>query len=539
MITFTDMFCGAGGSSIGLTTAGLDLVLAANHWRRAIDTHAANFPAAEHLCEDVNTLDKRRLPATDVLWASPICTEASPAGARTGRRAANPGQHALIERDGHVARDGFVRTRATFGDVIAATELHRYTAVLVENVPEVARKWELFFWWVEGMKLLGYHNQFVSVSSAHIGGPGNPWAPQWRDRLYMVFTRHGIPLPDVDPHPLAWCRTCGVDVAAVQAWKKPTAPRIGRYRAQYVYVCPNARCRNAVVEPYVRPASTAIDWTDLGELIGERKRPLEATTMRRIEIGIREFTRPTLVRACGGDPDGSAHLRAWPVDGDAFGTRLASNSDGLAVPPMVVPSGGTKNTTAYDATGRPFYTLTTTDGNAGAVVTPEPFITVLRHNVDATPVGEPLMTVAAQGNHQYVTTPPGVFIVKNYSGDPKHRVKPVDEPLGTVMASGAHHGLVVPYYRTGKAKKTTAPLDTVTGHDRFGLLSGDLIRVEDCRYRMIAPREALRAQRFPDTYVVTGNQGEQTMQAGNAVSANVAQWLGRQLLAALDTRSTR
>jgi DNA (cytosine-5)-methyltransferase 1 len=46
---------------------------------------------------------------------------------------------------------------------------------------------------------------------------------------------------------------------------------------------------------------------------------------------------------------------------------------------------------------------------------------------------------------------------------------------------------------------------------------------------MLKPREHLRAQRFPDTYVVHGNKGEQTMQAGNAVSANVAQWIGQQV----------
>jgi site-specific DNA-cytosine methylase len=48
-ITYTDIFCGAGGSSIGLTEAGLQLRLAANHWDRAIETHSTNFPDAEHL----------------------------------------------------------------------------------------------------------------------------------------------------------------------------------------------------------------------------------------------------------------------------------------------------------------------------------------------------------------------------------------------------------------------------------------------------------------------------------------------------------
>lgn len=43
---------------------------------------------------------------------------------------------------------------------------------------------------------------------------------------------------------------------------------------------------------------------------------------------------------------------------------------------------------------------------------------------------------------------------------------------------------------------------------------------------MLTPREHGRAQRFADDYRVVGNRSEQTMGFGNAVSANVAQWLG-------------
>jgi DNA (cytosine-5)-methyltransferase 1 len=81
-LDFTDIFCGAGGSSIGLVAAGLELKLAANHWDRAIATHAENFPAADHMVADVSNYDMRRLPRTQVLWASPECTWHSPAGGR-------------------------------------------------------------------------------------------------------------------------------------------------------------------------------------------------------------------------------------------------------------------------------------------------------------------------------------------------------------------------------------------------------------------------------------------------------------------------
>jgi DNA (cytosine-5)-methyltransferase 1 len=65
--------------------------------------------------------------------------------------------------------------------------------------------------------------------------------------------------------------------------------------------------------------------------------------------------------------------------------------------------------------------------------------------------------------------------------------------------------------------------------DSAALVQPDDADVSECRLRMLKPREHLRAQRFHDSYIVTGNQGEQTMQAGNAVSANVAHWLGTAL----------
>ena len=40
-------------------------------------THAANFPDTEHDCADVSQVDPRRYPTTDVLWASPECTNHS------------------------------------------------------------------------------------------------------------------------------------------------------------------------------------------------------------------------------------------------------------------------------------------------------------------------------------------------------------------------------------------------------------------------------------------------------------------------------
>lgn len=76
-ITATDQFCGAGGSSIGATKAGVELKLALNHWKLAVDTHNTNFPNAAHDCTDISACDPRRYPSTDILITSPECTNHS------------------------------------------------------------------------------------------------------------------------------------------------------------------------------------------------------------------------------------------------------------------------------------------------------------------------------------------------------------------------------------------------------------------------------------------------------------------------------
>lgn len=72
-VTVTDIFCGAGGSSVGVTAAGAELRLGLNHWDLAIESHSANFPNAGHDLIDVRSCDPRRYPSTDMLIASPEC----------------------------------------------------------------------------------------------------------------------------------------------------------------------------------------------------------------------------------------------------------------------------------------------------------------------------------------------------------------------------------------------------------------------------------------------------------------------------------
>ncbi|MGC5401712.1 DNA cytosine methyltransferase [Streptomyces sp. DT20] len=489
-LTATDIFCGAGGSSTGLVAAGYELKLAANHSRIAIDTHSANHVNAEHVCADINNYDMRRLPTTDILWASPICTEISPAG---GVRRSSQGSQIGVGDDYEPADpESFVRTRATAYDVMRAAEVHYYKAIACENVTEFATDWRLFQWWRQGIELLGYNSQVVSVSSAHIGGTDNDHAPQWRDRIYIVFTRTGIRMPDLRPLPLAWCPGCGEDVQAIQAWRNGRT--IGKYRQQYDYRCPNSRCGKSVVEPYVRPAADAIDWTNLGTRIGDRTRPLAAKTIGRIEKGLARYPQRTSILTLNhSGHDG----RAIAPEQGPLPARTRKVGEGLLIPGrhgMLVPAGGTWNDTATDLHD-PMRTRTTRDTEALVTL---PYVVTMRRN---------------------------------------GRVDTVDRPLAAVTARGRHHGLVIPY-RKSAAKPTTEPLLTLATRDSAGILTSpdqleEALSVEDCHFRMLQPVEQLAAQRFPDSYIMRGNKTEQTMQAGNAVSCNVAQWIGSKLSAVL------
>lgn len=495
-LTVVDYFCGMGGSSSGLREAGYTILAAANHWDVAIETHAANHPDTEHLCADIQKVDVRYLPKADLHWASPICTELSPAGGK--KKAQNPDQTSLWEEFGHIPSEAFERTRVTFWEVLRYAEVHMPPAVLVENVAEAA-DWHLLPTWLHGWETLGYAVQIVCVSAAHVGDEENPHAPQWRDRLYFGITRNGVRLPDLRPRPLAWCEQCGTDVRAIQWWK-PRARRIngqpvGKYGPQYLYVCPEGA--HGPVEPYVAPAIGAIDWTDLGERIGDRKRPLGAATMRRIAMGAELIGLPALIAAGGNTWDAASgaqngYVRAWPLDGSPTPAQVTAIQNGI--------------------------------------VTAEPFVTMLRANGRATSLREPLRTFST-GRHHGLTIPPGSYVMKHYGGNlrDEHAVKPVDEPLPTAVAQGAPT-LVIPYRKGTKPfRAEDNALSTMTTRDHLGVLHAAGLDIDDFRFRMMKPREAANAQRFVPDYVIHGNKGEQQMQAGNAVPVNVAHWLGKQM----------
>ncbi len=305
-MTFTliDFFCGAGGSSQGaVAVPGVTARLAANHWARAIESHAANFPATEHYQGDLHAADLEGFPAADLFGASPECPQWS--AARGRRREFDKQPDLFGEVLGDEAAD---RSRALMWDVpryLEAMQLRGrpVLAGVVENVTDV-RAWAHWHAWVTAIRGLGYRTKLIALNSMHARPAITPPAPQSRDRLYLAYWGAWLGRdPDWDRwlRPPAWCPGCEQQVRAVQWWKRPGAD-MGRYRAQYLYRCPHHACRGQVVEPAVLPAAAAIDWALPGTRIGDRAVPLKPKTIARIEAGLRKYAIPVSVHRTGSLP---------------------------------------------------------------------------------------------------------------------------------------------------------------------------------------------------------------------------------------------
>lgn len=161
MLTTTDLYCGAGGSTAGAVMINnVVATVASNHWDRAIETHSANHPDTDHIQADLSQIDPRLFPTTDLLWASPSCTKHSIAQGRK-RQDAQPDLFGEI-----LPEAAAERSRATMWDVVRFSEYHMYRAVIVENVVDVVF-WPPFQAWRMAMESIGYVGQMVYLNSMH------------------------------------------------------------------------------------------------------------------------------------------------------------------------------------------------------------------------------------------------------------------------------------------------------------------------------------------------------------------------------------
>jgi DNA (cytosine-5)-methyltransferase 1 len=333
----------------------------------------------------------------------------------------------------------------------------------------------------------------------------------------------------------------------------------GSYGRQYVFRCPRIACRNAVVQPYVLPAAAAIDLTNPGQRIGDRKEPLKPKTMARIEAGLRRYMpRSIVLEAAGNTFERKPGVRTWPID-DPLRTVHTSMSKAIAHAPLMtatavglhqlaaaeqdaalrgmlvpvegregkaaetvsrpmsaqtarnetgllVPSGGTWNDDARPVS-EPMRTRTTRETD-GVVVIP------LRNNNRPKSVHDPLDTVAAAGNHH------GLLMRNNTGG--AEMCTPINEPARTFTTAG-HQSLlwnpdVLYAYDTGAMRSVSQPMPTQTAIEGDALIESR-IAVEDCRFRMLTADEVKLGMAFAAGFVLLGSsQRVKVRMCGNAVT---------------------
>jgi len=485
-ITVTDQFCGAGGSSQGVKKysekigGGVEVSMALNHWKLAIETHNTNFPDTFHDCTDISACDPRRYMSTDILITSPECTNHSLA---KGKKRI---QSQLELYDQSLLDPSAERSRATMWDVCRFAEYHNYNLIIVENVVD-ARSWIMWESWLNAMHVLGYNHKCVYLNSMH----AHP-TPQSRDRMYVVFWKKGNKAPDLEYKPKAFCSVCEKEVDSIQSWKD-SRKQFGKYHQQYNYRCP--RCA-MIVEPYYYAAFNVVDWTIKSTRIGDRKKDLAPNTTARIRYGLEKHGNSDFVVYL--DHSKSGHL----ISGinDPIRTQTTAQVSGIvSMPGMLVKNYGGAFEPKHSSIG----------------------------------LNETVATITTHDHHGVLGIPVQPFIVENNGTSTAREIK---RPLGTITAGGINHGILSSesvnaflayYYGNNQASGMTDAIGTIPTKDRVALVMRPTGKVDinDCTYRMLKPSEIKAAMAFDRDYVVCGNGDDQVRQLGNAVTPPAMAWL--------------
>jgi DNA (cytosine-5)-methyltransferase 1 len=422
-------------------------------------------------------------------------------------------------------------------------------------MPIKARAGETYARWAAQLERLGYRLEKRILNAADFG------APTSRKRIFIVARRDGLPIRWPEPshgkgranpwRTAAECIDWSIPCPSIFDRKKPlaeaTMARIARGIKRYVLDDP-------------RPFIVRIGQTGgNGKYTNPVSDPLTTVTTKAEHCVV----SPVLA-GCGGRA-GQSEPRSG---GDAMYTITKKADTCLITPTLVQTSYGEREGQAPRSLDlhKPLGTVVA-GGQKHALVTG--FLAKHYGGVVGQPIEAPVGTITSQDHH----APVAVHLTKFY-GSCKDGV-PADQPAPTVTngggRGGGHAGIVAAhlthyhkakrdearasslndpqptqtvenrfglvyaflakYYGTAVGQVLEAPLDTITGKDRFGVVTvtidGQEYAIADIGMRMLQPHELAKAQGFPDEYHLIGTKSEQVAKIGNSVCPPVAEALVR------------
>ncbi|MCO2790472.1 DNA cytosine methyltransferase [Pseudomonas aeruginosa] len=500
-----DLFAGGGGASTGLEMGlGRKVDLAINHNPAAISMHEANHPHAEHLPTDVWGIDPiEATKGATVGWlhASPDCRHHSQAaGGQPRKKEIRDLSWVVVKWAGKLQKLGRgpwvislenVKQILQWGPLIAKRDkstgrvlrldgtvaepgerVPRHEQFLVPDSKRKGRTWRQF---LRALEDFGYHVDYWVERNCDYGDPTT------RQRLYLVATDGGF---------------------------SPAAP-----------VKTHAAKPGKGLKPY-RTAAECIDWSDLGQSIRNRKKPLAEATMRRIAKGIEkevlQRAQPFIVPIANWSRE-AVHpvdqpvntITAWPKGGAfsiatpsliqvGYGERDGQSPrvPGLDKPLGTVVAGGIKHALAsahlvkfrFDAAGVPVDEPMPTITSGGECKRPAGAAHALglasavlvgaggpSYSGKPASVDQPLGTVVTE-NHRAIAT---AFLAQMNGGYNTTFSRPADAPMSTITNSGSQQQLATAHLVTLRKGSHGAPVDgplgTQTGTDHHGLVSALLV----------------------------------------------------------------
>ena len=178
--TAIDLFCGAGGLSLGLRDAGFEVVMGIDHDAEAIETHAGLFPGLSATWDlaDSDVVDRIAKIVRDgrvtLVAGGPPCQPFSTAGKGLLRH--------LVATGRRHHRDDRAQLWQSF---LAVIEKSLPPAVLMENVPEIALDptMGILRTMVDRLEGLGYSVATHLVETWRYG------VPQFRERFFLVAVK--------------------------------------------------------------------------------------------------------------------------------------------------------------------------------------------------------------------------------------------------------------------------------------------------------------------------------------------------------------